>query len=676
MHWTVLPLVAFVLLFSTVEAAAWPFEPRPDVTAQRPWNAASLIRTAAPDPAPASSRALPGEDLRPCGEVPGALCGRVFVPLDRDRPDGASLGIFFAVFPHTDATDPPGRPIFVTFGGPGVSATQAGGEGFVSYLFGPLRDRRDVVLIDYRGTGLSQAIDCPSVQQPGGEPYESVRTCGAQLGSRSDLYGSEDVAQDIEAVRAALNVESFDFYGFSYAAADAQAYAVRYPTRMASVVLDSPFPLVDWDPWATQVARNLPRLVTRICRRSENCRRDHRHPAAELAWLAKRLRAAPIDGSAFDSLGDPHTVHVDEATLIQRLLSDWGGYTAQSEVAAAARALRRGDRAPLLRLAAEPLLTVPPEPAEIFSAGLNAARFCTDQPFQWDPMASLGLRRRQFEAARESLRRGQFAPFSLDGWVSPAPLGAWLPDPCIGWPSPSHERERPVPDGATARGVPALVLTAEYDIFLPRRVAGAVRKVFPNHRLIDVGSSPHVTIFGFNSECAVGLVQRFFLTGAAGDASCADRAPFALPGVGRFARASKHLRPALPASPEDRSTRADRRLAAAAAATVTDAFRRVFIAGPTDHGVGLRGGLVASADDGTGVSVDLGLARFVEDVGVTGTGRYDFETSTIDANVALVVPRSFGQVQVSGVWFGPGATKLRVDGQIGGRRVVVEVPAA
>ena len=67
---------------------------------------------------------------------------------------------------------------------------------------------------------------------------------------------------------------------------------------------------------------------------------------------------------------------------------------------------------------------------------------------------------------------------------------------------------------------------------------------------------------------------------------------------------------------------------------------------------------MTSTDDDTGVSVDLGLARFVEDVGVTGQGRYDFETSTIDANVALAVPGSFGQVQVSGVWFGPGATKL------------------
>jgi hypothetical protein len=444
---------------------------------------------------------------------------------------------------------------------------------------------------------------------------------------------------------------------------------------VASVVLDSPFPLVDYDPWQTEVARNLPVLVRRICRRSENCRRDHPYPAAELAWLAHRLRAAPVDGSAFDSLGDAHTVHVDEATLIQRLLVDLGGFPAQSELAAVARALRRGDPAPLLRLAAEPLVTFPPEPPEIFSAGLNAARFCSDQPFQWHPSASLNERQGQFETARRTLDPRQFAPFSVDGWVSPAPLGAWLPDPCIGWPSPTHQRERPVPDGATARGVPALVLTAEYDIFLPRRIAGDVRKVFPSNRLIDVDSSGHVTVFGVNSECAVGLVQRFFLTGGAGDARCALRAPFEFPAVGRFARTSERLRPARRASGEDRSTRADRRLAAAAAATVVDAFRRTLIAGPTDHGKGLRGGLVTSTADDTGVSVDLGLARFVEDVGVTGRARYDFQTSTIDANVALVVPGSFGQVQISGVWFGPGATSITIDGQIGGRRVVVAVPA-
>jgi pimeloyl-ACP methyl ester carboxylesterase len=667
-----LSLVALGFLLSAVEAVAQPVVPSPGSTGQRPWLGASPPSSATPAAAPTP----PSADLGPCDEVPGALCGRVLVPLDRDVPRGEQIGIFFAVFPHTGAAARAERTIFVTFGGPGGSATQTGGEEFVSYLFEPLRDRGDIVLIDYRGTGLSQPIDCPLLQQ--GDLsifYEAVRACGEQLGDRSDLYGSDDVAADIEAVRAALGVKRFDFYGFSYAAADAQAYAVRYPRRMASAVLDSPFPFVGFDPWGTEVARNVPQLVERVCRRSENCRRDQRHPTAALAWLAKRLRAASVDGTAFDSLGDPHTVHVDEARLIRVVLGDLGGFTAQSEIAAAARALRSGDPAPLLRLAAETEIRFPAEPPELFSAGLNSARFCTDQRFQWDPFASFDERRRQFEAARRALDPRQFAPFSVDGWVSPAPEGFFLPDPCIGWPAPTHERERPVPDGATAGGVPALILTAEYDIGLPRSIAEDAGEVFPRNRLIDIASSGHVAIFGVNGECAVGLVQAFFLTGRAGDASCASQAPFEFPGVGRFPRSSADLRPAKPASPEDRSTKADRRLATAAAATVIDAFRRIFIAGPTDHGKGLRGGTVTSVDDGTGVSIDLALARFVDDVGITGQGRYDFATSAIDANVALTVAGSQGQVQVRGVWFGPGATTITIDGQIGGRRVIVEVPA-
>ena len=57
MRWTLSPLVAFVVLLSAVEATARPPARPPDVTAQRPWNAASLIRSAVPGGVPASPSA-------------------------------------------------------------------------------------------------------------------------------------------------------------------------------------------------------------------------------------------------------------------------------------------------------------------------------------------------------------------------------------------------------------------------------------------------------------------------------------------------------------------------------------------------------------------------------------------------------------------------------------------
>ena len=105
-------------------------------------------------------------------------------------------------------------------------------------------------------------------------------------------------------------------------------------------------------------------------------------------------------------------VHVDESELVQLLLMDFGGSRRRAKSRAAARALRAGDAVPLLRLAAETRVSFPPPPPEHFSAGLNVARFCTDQRFQWDPMASPAERARQFEAARAALDRRRFAPFS------------------------------------------------------------------------------------------------------------------------------------------------------------------------------------------------------------------------------------------------------------------------
>ena len=259
---------------------------------------------------------------------------------------------------------------------------------------------------------------------------------------------------------------------------------------MASVVLDSPFPLVDFDPWATAGRREPPAAGdTHLPAVGELPPRSSSPGGrAGVAGEAPARRAG--DGSAFDSLGDPHTVHVDEATLIQRLLSDWGGFTAQSEVAAAARALRRGDPAPLLRLAAEPLVTFPPR-----AAG-TLLRRAQRRPLLQRPAASSGTRGRPSRSAggssrppARSLDPRQFAPFSLDGWVSPAPLGAWLPDPCIGWPSPTHERERPVPDGATR---PRRPRARPHRRVRHLPAAGGspepCARSFPNNRLIDIGS--------------------------------------------------------------------------------------------------------------------------------------------------------------------------------------------
>src|SRR5262249_58591418 len=95
--------------------------------------------------------------------------------------------------------------------------------------------------IDQRGTGLSRPINCGSIQNGvTGNVYTAFAQCASQLGASANDYGSGDVGLDIDAVRAALGIDRFDFYGGSYAAADIQAYAARFGQHLAAVVLDSP----------------------------------------------------------------------------------------------------------------------------------------------------------------------------------------------------------------------------------------------------------------------------------------------------------------------------------------------------------------------------------------------------------------------------------------------------
>ena len=85
-------------------------------------------------------------------------------------------------------------------------------------------DRRDLLTIDLRGTGRSGAIDCPDLQHGVGDQGRRLRACGAAARRRGvALYGSGDRADDIEAVRAALGIPRFDYYGMSGGGLQVQA---------------------------------------------------------------------------------------------------------------------------------------------------------------------------------------------------------------------------------------------------------------------------------------------------------------------------------------------------------------------------------------------------------------------------------------------------------------------
>jgi pimeloyl-ACP methyl ester carboxylesterase len=281
----------------------------------------------------------------------GAICGTVNVPLDRKRHALGEIGIYFQLYSHSGSG--PAESAILAKAGPGVTTTGIG-WWFVT-LFGANLDKHDLLLIDDRGTGLSGTIDCPDLQHRTAPYDKAIAAYAAQLGDAASRYGTGDITQDTDDVRAALGYDKVDYYGFSYGGVKTVSYATCFPQHVRSLVLDSPV-LVPPEEFEIERYRTMasPRMVRLVCKRSPNCSIDHPFPDLEFEALIRSLRRHPIEGDAYDAFGNLKHVRVDEGTLLTHIITNvLGNMTNIGEVLAAGTALQQGDPKPLLRLASE-----------------------------------------------------------------------------------------------------------------------------------------------------------------------------------------------------------------------------------------------------------------------------------------------------------------------------------
>jgi hypothetical protein len=336
---------------------------------------------------------------------------------------------------------------------------------------------------------------------------------------------------------------------------------------------------------------------------------------------------------------------------------------------------------PLLRLAAEtsgplfgPFIGDRSGAPTAFSGGDNFARFCTDATFPWSKDASVADRRQQFASATTALPATTFAPFSVSAWLAAAPVGPLGPDPCVTWPAPASTVPPAIPAGATFPSIPALVLSGDLDTTVPSADARGVAKLFPEARFIEIAGSGHHTLFSFRSGCSQALVQRFLDTRTVGNARCARHGGLVFPAVGRFPRFARGVRPAIVSSHgRDHSTPRGRRVAAAAAWALRDALVH---AQTEPNGVGLRGGSYAGKFGDSALTLTLTRARFTQDVAVSGRATVQYRGGLV-AKLDVNGPSGqSGQLAITGVYLAPGATRLKITGRLGGRRVALAIPAS
>lgn len=446
--------------------------------------------------APAQAALTFGRD---CGDS-NFECARVTVPLDRSGTVPGTVRLYVERQPAEGASS---GAVFALAGGPGQGATTLT-ESFNRDLFGNI-GARDMIVFDQRGTGRSGALNCRALELPDDRPID-VRTarCAERLGPARSLYTTRDSVEDLEAVRAALEIEKISLLGVSYGTRVAVAYAMAYPQHVERLVLDSVVdPLAD-DPFAREGLRALPRVLEAI------------DPglAADVAALADAL---PVSGAFYDSRGRRRTVSVDARALYGLIRAADLDPSMREQYPAAVRSAVAGDPAALLRAEHrfdDLALDLPEGPNDeavrSLSFTLQAATLCEETPFPWARTATPAERDAQAAQAAQALGEAAFEPFSADVMLTRDANNLLFQ--CRRWPAlaaaPVHP-DRGLPD------VPVLVLGGTEDTRTPLEAGQGVAARFPRAAVVAVPGTAHAVLG--QRPCAARILRRFFADRALGE---------------------------------------------------------------------------------------------------------------------------------------------------------------
>lgn len=565
--------------------------------------------------------------------TPAPWCGTLQRPLDPSGAIGGSIPVYFEYYPHSGPDGNAGT-LVPAEGGPGFPSTESR-EAYLT-LYAPLRATHDVLIMDYRGTGRSQAVDCQVLQNAARLSEAAIGACGEQLGRRGPLYSSALAADDLAALLQVLGIAHIDLYGDSYGSYFAQVFALRHAALVRTLVLDGADALEGPDlPWYPNYAPAMREKFNLACARDAACSALPGDSLAHIAAALQRLRARPFTAQA-PGAGSSLRFTADASALATVMFAASPAFASVRELDAAARAFSGGDQLPLLRLMAETLSSVdsrdPTHSPQKFSAGLAAAVSCLDPPQIFDmrlPPAQRLLQREQVIAAREHAKADAYAPFSFAEYRA-MPLDYTFIDQCVRWPAaaaplivPAH----PYPD------LPVLVISGELDNMTPVADGVLTASHFSHAHHVIIANSFHVNALpGARSDCAAILVRRFIETLATGDEGCAAAVP-PVRLVPRFATVLRELN-AAHARADNRAEGDALRAVSAALLTCQDVISRAMQNG-AGKGMGLRGGDFTASAQGEGYRLLLREVRWTRDLAVSGRIDWPGPTALVRARLKL-----------------------------------------
>ncbi len=418
----------------------------------------------------------------PAGQEEQELCGSFDALEDQSKPSGRKIALNVHVLPAL-APKPEPDAVFGLAGGPGQGAVDAYAS---SATMQKLRARRDIVLVDQRGTGKSNPLRCDF----GGSgqaifasvtDLAAVQACHDKLIAVADLnqYSTSIAVDDEDDVRQALGYDRINVFGGSYGTTAALVYLRRHGPHVRSVVLKSVAP-VDFRlplPFPKTVQASL-EFLFRACAADAECGKAFPSVPSDFEAALHRFDAGAIRVTVFNVRKQtPETVN-----------------------------LTRDEFVAFLR----PLLYVPDAVSLLPYMIHRAAQgdFSVIASTEYAVASAIGGGIAQ--GMQLSVVCAESVPFITEADIAKETAGTWMG---AGW---IHSMQKTCAEWGVHRAqdsfldpvrsdVPVLILSGDYDPATPPYIAERVVPYLPASRHIILKNGTH----GTESACVDGLVSAF-----------------------------------------------------------------------------------------------------------------------------------------------------------------------
>lgn len=447
--------------------------------------------------------------FEPCRTEDGnteGLCGKYEVYENRQSRSGRKIALNVMVLPAL-TEKPASDPFFPLAGGPGQSAVEAYP---LTAFTAKIRQQRDVVLVDQRGTGGSNPLPCnlrdPKDSQANiGEylPLDRIRACRAELEKKADLtqYTTSIWADDLDEVRQALGYDKINVFGGSYGTRAALVYLRRHGGHVRSLALEGVAPPEYLIPIAFShtIEDSVNRLLDR-CAADDACHKSYPDLRKEFQAILERLDQSP----AHFEVKSPNGSGMQAITLTRT------AFVAN------------------LR----PMLYVP----EFISEFPYTVHRAYENDWSIYGLVALTVR----DALEKQIDRGlsfsvicsEDVPGISEDEIRRETSGTYLGDiqvrmyqkACAEWPRATVARDFHTPIRSS---VPALLISGALDPATPPQASAGAARELSASRVVIVKDGTH----GTGSPCIDGLISDFVARGSSKtlDASCVDKihlAPF------------------------------------------------------------------------------------------------------------------------------------------------------